>query len=265
MNYLSSVEINENQSANKRCYDGHIEKFVFTNSLECYGIKLKSHQDSKINFQSQYSSAIYVCVNLSSNVSLQLSCEKSQITIPPFASLLVPFQEAENISFKCKSLVDYDFLVLKVYQSHLDEDHLKLLQNLQKENVFLNPFTSQKRLIPNLAICEMARKLKHLDYISSENKFMARGYINIIIGMKFKEILCEQSSISNHLSGYEIQQLEMITAQIKENPQEDYTINDLCKKSGLSVSKLQAGFKEKHGCTVTIHIRNVRLEKALTM
>ncbi len=265
MNYLSSVEIKDGKSASERYYDGGIQKFAFTNALECYGVKLKSPQDSKINFQSQPSSAIYICVNLSSNVSLQLSCDKSQITIPPFASLLVPFQEAENMSFKCKSLVDYDFLLLKVYKSHLDADHLKLLQNVQKEYLFLNPFISRKKLIPNLAICEITRKLKNLDYMSSENKFMARGYINIIIGMKFKEILCDQPSISSPLSCYEIQQLEMITDQIKKNPQDDYTINDLCKKSGLSVSKLQAGFKEKHGSTVTIFIRNVRLEKALRM
>ncbi|MEO8774413.1 MAG: AraC family transcriptional regulator [Gelidibacter sp.] len=265
MNPLNSFDIREGNNTDKQYYEGYIQKNNLTEVLESYGFKLQTHHGCHINFESQKDSAVYICVNLSSKLSLDLTCHISEIVIPPFASLLVPFQEAEKISFKCKPNTNYDFLLLKVYQPHLDIIHMELLQNLQGDDVFLNPFKSQKRLLPNLAICEFAKKLNLLDMTSGENKFMARGYSNILIGMKFKEILIEQSSKTNLLSNYEIQQLELVTDQILENPQNDYSIKELCKRTGLSVSKLQAGFKEKHECTVTIFIRNVRLEKALNM
>lgn len=99
-------------------------------------------------------------------------------------------------------------------------------------------------MIPNVAICETARKLNKLDNTFSVNKFMARGYSNILIGLKLYEIFTEQSSLSSNLKNYQIQQLEWITDQIKENPQNDSSISKLCKKTGTSVSMLQPGFKE---------------------
>lgn len=265
MNDLSSFEIRAGHNSNKRYYDGSIQNYGLTNRLDFYGFKLKCIHDFNVNLESEKDSAIYICINLAEKASLKLTCDNNNITIPPFASLLVPFRNAKNMSFRCKSNKDYNFLALKVHRSHLDSEQLELLQNLQQDDVFLNPSCSHKILIPNLAICEFARKLKRLDKDSCENKLIARGYSNILIGMKVKEFLAEPSSLSNHLRSHEIQQLELITDKIKENPENQYNIDGLCKSTGLSVSKLQAGFKEMHDCTVAIFIRNMRLEKALNM
>ena len=265
MNNLTNHKIREGKTTHDYLYGGFTQKNILTKTLESYAFALQAYQDFNINFLADKNSVIYICVNLSSKAFLELTCHVSEIIIPPFASVLVPFQESEKMSFKCKSQAVYDFLVLKVDQPHLDSWPMDLLQNLQEDDVFLNPFRSQKKILPNLAICEFAKKLNLLDMISGENKFMARGYCNILIGLKFKEILVEEFSQANVLSTYEIQQLDLITDQIIENPQNDYSIKELCKRTGLSVSKLQAGFKEKHECTVTIFIRNVRLDKALDM
>lgn len=265
MSDLSSFEIREGHNSNNRYYDGYIQKYALTKVLELNGFKLKCIDDFTIHLHSQEGSAIYICINLAQKASLKLNCEHREMEIPPFASVLVPFNQAQKISFKCKSNKDYNFLALKVHHSHLDREQVALLENLQDRDAFLNLSNSQI-LMPNLAICEMARKLKQLEKETCENKFIARGYCNILIGMKLKEFLPELSiSSSSHLRDYEIEQLEWITDRIKENPENEYSIDGLCKTTGLSVSKLQAGFKEMHDCTVAIFIRNVRLEKALDM
>lgn len=265
MKELINLEIREGCNYNESFYKGAIQKYQLTKVLGYYGLNISCTQDFDLDLDAEEESALYLFINLAEKSGLRLTCKNSKINIPAFSSLLVPFKVARDVSFKCQSAKDYNLIVLKIHKSHLDEGQMQLLKDLEDEKLFLNAAALEERLMPNLAICEVARKLKALDKESSENKLLARGYGNILIGMKLKEFSTKSSGIVHTLRNYEIQQLERITEQIKENPQNQYNIDSLCKITGLSVSKLQAGFKEMHQCTVAIFIRNVRLEKALQM
>lgn len=267
MNDLRSFEIREGLTKNDRYFKGSIHRYPLTDSLEFYGFELKGLQNFTINLKTEKDSAIYICFNLAVKSSLVLNCDNTIVRIPSFTNLLVPFKKSETISFNCESQSTYDFLILKIHRSHLDSQQLSLFTSLQLDNLFKNVSDSVKALMPNLELCEIARTLKNVDKTTCGNKFIAQGYSNILIGLKIREFLSADSCSAKiaHLRSFEIQQLEALTEKIKKSPQQQYSIKELCKQTGLSVSKLQLGFKEMHNCTVAIFIRNVRLEKALDM
>lgn len=267
MNDLHSFEIREGYTKNERYFKGLIEKQKLTNTLDYYGFQMKCIHDFTIHMVTEKESSLYLCVNLADKSSLLMTCGTSVISVPSFASVLIPFKNTETIAFNCKSQKDHDFLVLKIEKSDLDQDQTELLEKLQEEGVLIASSNAPKILTPNLGMCEVSRKLRDIDKTFCENKFIARGYSNILIGLKLKELLKGEHRQTKmaYLRNFEIQQLELLTDKIKGNPQHQYTIKELCKHTGLSVSKLQIGFKEMHNCTVAIFIRNVRLEKALEL
>ncbi|HUH26616.1 AraC family transcriptional regulator [Gelidibacter sp.] len=264
MNGLHSFEIREGQTSNGRYYKGAIERYALTDHIEFYGFEFKALHDFNVYLKSEKDSAFYICFNLAPKSSLVLNCDKENIEVPSFASFLIPNNESETISFNCKPHKSYDFMILRIQRTHLTAEQLSLFQSLQKDSIFMDVSNSAGVLLPNLELSEMARKIKYLDKTTCENKFIAQGYSHILMGLKIKEFL----SCSNKLGvlqPFEIHQLKIISDEIKENPQHEYSIKELCKKTGLSVSKLQLGFKEMHQCTVAIFIRNQRLEKALVL
>lgn len=267
MNDLKSFEIRNGQTKNERYFKGYIEKQQLPSRMHYYGFQLHCHDAIKINLQTEKESSVYLCINLAEKSHLTMSCGIQEFSVPPYASVLVPFKRTETVAFHCDVNKRYDFLLLKMEKSELDTDQTVLLQKLQDHGLLLDAFINSKTLAPNLALCEIARTLKKLDKATCENKFIAKGYCNILFGLKLKELLQikETSSKLPHLRNFEIQQLEALTNTIKTYPHRQYTIKSLCKQTGLSVSKLQLGFKEMHNCTVAIFIRNIRLEKALDM
>lgn len=267
MNDLYSFEIRDGLTKNDRYFKGFVEKQKLTGKLEYYAFQLKCFQDLRINLKTEKESSVFLCVNLALTSNLQVTCGGKLLTVPSFSSILIPFKSAETIGLDCSADKAYDFMLLKIEKSDLDQEQTELLNVLQDQGMLLDEFLNPKLLVPNLAMCEMARTLKKLDKRGCENKFIAKGYSNILFGLKLKELLVEDDTSvkSAYLRNFEIQQLEALTTTIKANPQQQYTIKELCKQTGLSVSKLQAGFKEMHNCTVAIFIRNIRLEKALDM
>lgn len=267
MNDLYSFEIRDGLTKNDRYFKGFVEKQKLTGKLEYYAFQLKCFQDLRINLKTEKESSVFLCVNLALTSNLQVTCGGKLLTVPSFSSILIPFKSAETIGLDCSADKAYDFMLLKIEKSDLDQEQTELLNVLQDQGMLLDEFLNPKLLVPNLAMCEMARTLKKLDKRGCENKFIAKGYSNILFGLKLKELLVEDDTSvkSAYLRNFELQQLEALTTTIKANPQQQYTIKELCKQTGLSVSKLQAGFKEMHNCTVAIFIRNIRLEKALDM
>lgn len=233
-----------------------LHEFDFKSQTDFY-LDIKSHDDA----------SVYLIINLDNKNLSGLTCNKASVTIPALANLMLYFQKDETISFHCEVDKKYNFLVLQVRSSHFESDQKKFLDTMRQNKVFHDKLNPDRIIVPNLKVFETAKTLKLLNKSKYCNKFIALGYANIIIGHKVKELL-NKDRASSQLSifrQFEIQQLERITREIEENPHLQYTVRDLCKKSGLSVSKLQLGFKQMHNCTVAIFIRNVRLDKALEM
>ncbi|WP_142784586.1 helix-turn-helix domain-containing protein [Changchengzhania lutea] len=117
----------------------------------------------------------------------------------------------------------------------------------------------------NLEIVEYVNQL----FPSTENnaitEFMRfEGASYLIFANHIKQIYeSTMASMSqSNLTDSELEKVQSLGEDIIANPEDDYTVNMLCRSSGLSPSKLQLGFKAMFNRTVSEHIRFVRLKKA---
>jgi len=114
---------------------------------------------------------------------------------------------------------------------------------------------------------KLLEKINHVSRLSKKNiaeELILEGLIYQIIGLKMKQLLEKSPSNEGYgmLSFSEIERLKTISDFIRENPALDYSIEFLCRETGVSPFKLQEGFKNMYNRTVIDFIRNVRLEKA---
>ncbi|QAA80931.1 AraC family transcriptional regulator [Aequorivita sp. H23M31] len=121
---------------------------------------------------------------------------------------------------------------------------------------------------PYLKLLDKINELSCMSKDSWASKIIMQGTILQIFGLKMEQVI---KSLSNGmkndclLTKTEIDRLQVISHNIKENPAVDYSIEYICRETGLSPSKLQDGFKKLHNRTVIDHIRQVRLERALEL
>lgn len=263
METLYSCDIQHGLNKNEQIINGSILRHQLGEAMEFYSFQFNCKQEFKVIFPGSVDTAIYVLVNLELKYELVLNCGENRIICPPFSSLLLPIKDSLKLSFIGVPNSPYDFLLVRLDREHLSEDQSSLIKWLEAETGFLNPKYYERSLAPSLAICDLSRKLQKIHELTFENKFMAWGYCNLLFGLKLKEFKDGDKTVSNALSGFEIKQLEMLSEQIRNEPEKQYTIKDICRQTGLSVSKLQFGFKKMHKTTVAIFIRNVRLEKAV--
>jgi len=90
------------------------------------------------------------------------------------------------------------------------------------------------------------------------------GTSNLILSGQIAQLFQElrNNGESTSLSSKELQTIETLSDFIKNYPEIQHSIKNLCVKGGISSAKLQEGFKLMHKLTVSNFIRNVRLEKA---
>ncbi|TYP75094.1 helix-turn-helix domain-containing protein [Aquimarina intermedia] len=264
MHTLTGCEIQEGHTVKNRFYEGTIDKCTLNNKVKIYECRLHCKTEFSLSFD--IGDEACVCVNMEDKSSLSLIYFKGLNLVSPFSSVLLLGKKNLGLSFIFEPNKDYDFVLIKIAHSNFEFRgiHLSTLLDKLKVNGDNNCL---KNNTPNLALWGITKNLIALNKIEIENKLIASGYCNIILGLKLKEQAADEKEVmkSNVFRSYEIKQLELITKIIEENPERQFCIKDLCKQSGLSVAKLQRGFKDMHNCTVAIFIRNVRLEKAIEM
>jgi len=117
----------------------------------------------------------------------------------------------------------------------------------------------------NLKIFE---KIEHLNTISQKGlvrNLLTNSTIYLILALEIEQHkfdLMNLDSTFNQLNQMEMEAIKDISNFVRNNPEIQYSLKYLSKKSGLSPLKLQEGFKISHNRTVTDFIRNVRVEIA---
>lgn len=246
---------------------GIFNKYELSSKLMLHEFDFKCQNNMLVDVTSKHDGSVYMIVNLNSKTLTGVYCQDVMINLPPLANVMLYFEKNETIGFQCEAGKKYDFLLLQIRSSHFESDQKVFLDTMRENKMFKDKLNPNRIVVPNLKIFETAKNLKSINKSKYCNTFIARGYVNIIIGQKFKEFLNKDTYASQTASfrQFEIRQLQQIIKEIEQHPHHQYNIKDLCKKSGLSVSKLQLGFKQMHNCTVAIFIRNVRLDKAVEM
>lgn len=256
-----------NSNHNSPFYKGEFEKYDLSDNFILHQYDFSSEQNFVYDLSSKNHSSIYLVVNLDPKDLVGLYFQDQPLKVPALANFLLHTDKNERLVFKSQKRFRYKFIMLQIDASHFGADQKVFLDSLRNIKLDLKNLYEGQIMVPNLMILETANHLKLLNKNSYDNQFIALGYANIIIGQKIKELLKNEVCLLKgaNFRHIEIKQLQKITTEIEQNPQRPYSISNLCKTSGLSVSKLQLGFKHMHNCTVANFLRDVRLDKAIEL
>ncbi len=117
----------------------------------------------------------------------------------------------------------------------------------------------------NLKIAEKIEQLNAVTQTGIVRNLLKEGILKIILAMEIQQHSDDLNSFSkdaNCLTLKEMEEIKELSEFIKSSPEEAFTIKSLSKKSGLSPSKLQEGFKMIHDRTVNDYITHMRVLKA---
>lgn len=118
------------------------------------------------------------------------------------------------------------------------------------------------KLQANLKIIGMAHDL----CFKEKDGLQVIGQLYILMELIIKQFLQEASGVNVDrgfdFKEWEIDKLLEISREIKNYPERNYTVVGISNKTGISIPRLQAGFKEKHGSTIALFIKERRLKEA---
>jgi len=241
-----------------------IHEYPFNRYTNGHGVEFlkcdfKNFSNKPISLLQDISNKYVFIFNM--NDKLHLSNENiDKIAIPKLHNLLYYNENCNNLEFHFLKGNRYKFCLFVLDGANFD------IQEFVEEHSRLY-FTDKQLLYkasPNLRIMDYVYKLLGCKQKFPDN-LISLGYINIIIGLLINQYIDSKKGVGNErscLREWEILALQKITEEIREKPEQNYAIKSLAKQSGVSVPKLQQGFKEMHGHTIANFIREVRLLKA---
>lgn len=115
---------------------------------------------------------------------------------------------------------------------------------------------------------KVADKIQQLNAISEKGiarRLMIEGLVHMVLALEIQQHsddLQKAALGESSLTSREREVIQELSLFINNYPEKQLSVSYLCKKGGLSPSKLQEGFKLMHGTTVTDYIRDVRIRKA---
>lgn len=241
-----------------------INKFPFIVNDMGKGVKIlkcdfKSLTNQRISLTKEIGNKFVFLFNLQDK--LQIFLNGNSHTLPRLQNLFHFNEVAGEMEFYFSKNTTYKFCILLFEKNYFKNTVQEVVEDGKN-------LLSQKKIcykgFPNLKISDQVYKL-----MECKKQFPAcligMGYVNIIIGLLLNQYMDHKNGVNKNKSSlreWEIFELQNLTEIIKKNPEQNYTINRLAKQSGLSIPKMQEGFKEIHGHTVSNFIREVRLQKA---
>lgn len=197
-------------------------------------------------------------------VSLQ---KRETQNIKQFQSAIIFDAYAEGINLMLKKKISYRFCVIGINKQRSVES----FGYTQLKDVFSCHLPKNTQMFigpPYLKSLEKINDLSHMAKEDITSQLIMKGLVYQILGLKVEQLLAvvnNENRNYNSLTGFEIVRVQVVSDFIRKNPSFDYTVDSLCRETGLSPTKLQDGFKKMHNRTVIDFIRNVRLERSLEL
>lgn len=149
--------------------------------------------------------------------------------------------------------------VLSVYDKELKD---------QLQNTFiLNQDNNEFSYVGSFNL-KIAEKIEHLNAVTQKGlvrNLLINSIVYLILALEIEQHKFDLIKIENNyssLSQADLESVKDLSELIRNNPEMQYSLKYLSKKSGLAPFKLQEGFKIMYNRTVTDFIRNVRVEAA---
>jgi AraC-like DNA-binding protein len=117
----------------------------------------------------------------------------------------------------------------------------------------------------NLKIAERIQQLNSIKQKGLVRNLLIEGDVHTILALELQqhsEDMANMKKNTGSLRAKELEAIKELSQFIRNYPDTQLLIKQLSRRSGLSPTKLQEGFKLMHGRTVTDYIREVRIQKS---
>lgn len=192
-------------------------------------------------------------------------------TILPFQSAIVYDKNSEGVELNFSEKGSYQFCVIGFSKPIYETPQVKNSFYYKFKNSFCKYLPDDTDIFISRPYLKLLEKINSLSRMSKKNlasELVMEGLIYQILGLKIEQFLNTINSGNldyGSLSMREMEKIQEISEFIRQNPALEYTVEFLCRETGLSPSKLQEGFKKMYNRTVIDFIRNIRLEKSLEL
>ena len=147
-----------------------------------------------------------------------------------------------------------------------DAESKSLNHKLQK--LFLKDGTAENFAYIGSYNLKIAEKIQQLNAITQDGivrNLLIEGLVYMILALEIQQHTDDVQNANRRtgsLNSREMESVRELSEFIQNYPERQLSVSELCRRSGLSPSKLQEGFKLMQGTTVTDYIREVRVRKA---
>tara|TARA_R110002073_G_scaffold72537_1_gene177094 strand:+ start:57023 stop:58048 length:1026 start_codon:yes stop_codon:yes gene_type:complete len=173
--------------------------------------------------------------------------------------------EENNLTFKKGERTKISLIVVNTTTSDTTEG---ISLNKKLRNTFFKDQKIESSVYIgsyNLKIGEKIKELNAIKQTGLVRSLMIEGIVHLILAMEIQQREDDLKNVANptgSLNTKEMDAIKELSEFIIEYPENDYTLKLLSRKSGLSTSKLQEGFKLLHQRTVRDFIVNERIKKS---
>lgn len=245
---------------------GLIKEMTFKGDISCLMIDMKFTEAFEVAVIMAKKPSICFAYCSEGQMELGIGKEGKRIKLENFQTGILAGKEQKEhvLCFEKDISLKATIIMVNPIRNKQEENPLDLrLQKLFFENDIGN-FAYVGSY--NLKIAEKIRNLNSISEKGIARRFMIKGLVHMILALEIQQ---HSDDIENNLAAKSssltcrewdtIRELSLFINNYSERPM---SISYLCKKGGLSPSKLQEGFKLMHDTTVTNYIRDVRIQKA---
>ncbi len=250
---ISQYEILNNHGSNK------VRLFNISPGVDLLYFYFKSSKDGTRVLRQQKKCSYSFVINLKEEFSFSISKGKSRIAQKN--DLFILRNISCNLNIHVKRNKQFEFIAIRVKKDFLEE----LITNcvVTDYSNFLKTDEKFIHMRANLEVLERLHKMNKMDGQIGAMEVLGHAYvlINLIIRQYLQEMNMKTTQKSS-LMEWEINAIHAISANIKENPECPYSVSGISEETGVSIPRLQLGFKEEYKMTVGLYIKEMRLQKA---
>lgn len=256
-----ALEVNNNFAK------GTIVGSSFVDSISCLQFDMFFSEDVRINITNPDISPVYFAYCSKGNLSHSFGKSGIERKLKKFQTAIVSSQQNEsNVLYFEKNINTKLTLIVVGTQNAASIQNNSLNYNVKK--TFFEKSNANNLFYVgsyNLKIAEKIEQLNGITQTGIVRNLLKEGILKIILAMEIQQHSDDMNNCAketNCLTIREMEEIKRLSDFIKANPEEQFTIKSLSKKSGLSPNKLQEGFKMIHDRTVNDFITHMRILKA---
>ncbi|WGH75371.1 helix-turn-helix transcriptional regulator [Tenacibaculum tangerinum] len=244
---------------------GEVRGILLQNNISYLEFNVQFEEDVALIVNGIVSKTVNIAYCSGGSVSHQFSSTSKEVTLEPFKTAIVSNVNSQSNTIYFKKDTPTTITLISAYK--LDEGYANTTVQKQLFNTFINNKKENTVFLTsnNLEVAEKIAQLSSYNEKGIVRSLLVEGMVHIILALQIQHYRRDVMNLNTNkgsLTSSEMEEIKELSMFIKNYPEEANTIEDLCRKTGLTASKLQEGFKLMHNTTVNDFIRDERIRKS---